>query len=68
MKYVFEITGKEMKLTLIDNKISDVNVEIVLNEEYKELISIFTREILINEMNNKLFMRLANHEIEEMIK
>lgn len=68
MKYIFELVDKKMILKLVNEDIPEETAEIVLTNEYQELILIFTREILLEEMDNKLFMRMASHEIEELTK
>lgn len=68
MKYIFELVGKEMTLKLVNGDIPEENAEIVLREEYKEIILMFTRDMILEELQNRLFVRMANLEIDELTK
>lgn len=68
MKYIFELVDKKMILKLVNEDIPEETAEIVLREEYKEIILMFTRDMILEELQNRLFVRMANLEIDELTK
>lgn len=50
MKYIFELVDKKMILKLVNEDIPEETAEIVLREEYKEIILMFTRDMILEEL------------------